>query len=67
MIQGCASQKSQPIASSVSKQNFQLKDKSGVFRLENESGPVSKSKSVFAVKRVIKDDENKILEQSVVI
>jgi len=67
LIQGCASQKSQPIASSVSKQNFQLKDKSGVFRLENESGPVSKSKSVFAVKRVIKDDENKILEQSVVI
>lgn len=35
--------------------------------LERESGPVSKSKSIFAVKRVLKDDDNKVLEQSVVL
>lgn len=67
MIQGCASQKPQPIATSVSKQQFELKDKSGTLKLERESGPVSKSKSIFAVKRVLKDDENKVLEQSVVL
>lgn len=67
LIQGCASKKIQSIASSVSNQNLQLKDKSGVFRLERESGPVAKLKNVFAVKRILKDDENKILEQSVVI
>ncbi len=63
----CSSQTSVKVAPVISKTNFQLKDKAGVFQLNRESGPISKTKGIYAVKRTIKDGSNKILERSVVI
>ncbi len=66
-LTSCSSQKNVKVAPTVSKATFQLKDKAGIFQLNRESGPISKAKGVYAVKRILTDDGGQILEKSVVI
>ena len=54
-------------ASQTGKQSFEMRDKSGLFRLVREFGPVASSKKVLAVKQVVQDSSGVIFERSIVM
>tara|TARA_R110000868_G_scaffold287003_4_gene547466 strand:- start:13153 stop:13932 length:780 start_codon:yes stop_codon:yes gene_type:complete len=54
-------------ASNTGKQSFEMRDKSGLFRLVREFGPVANSKKVLAVKQVVQDSSGVIFERSIVM
>lgn len=68
IISACASKPaSNSTASLTSKNEFELRDKSGTFRLKRESGSISKDKRIYAVKQIITDNSQKTLERSIVM
>ena len=67
-ISGCASKPTVSAPAGHSgKQTFEMRDKSGLFRLTRESGAVANSKKIQAVKQIVKDSSGVTLERSVVM
>lgn len=53
------------------KNEYEFKDKSGSYRFKRESGPIAKTKNLFAVKQTLygqsRDGRNEVMERSVVV